>query len=144
MSVPSRLRSVRDRKECATSHIVLGIVFAVQFWSSTRLAAALRSASTISFTRQSKVMRRFQPRTRSAFAGLPNNKLMTMISEININEVVSWTHSTSAGRKYLGSTLTTAFPVFTSMACSSSPLPSHLVLYQRIQKVLVERSNKQG
>lgn len=36
------------------------------------------------------------------------------------------THSTSAGRKYCGSTLTTTLPVLTSVACSSTPEPDHL------------------
>jgi len=37
------------------------------------------------------------------------------------------TYSTSAGRKYLGSILTTVFPVFLSIACSCSALPDHLM-----------------
>ena len=47
-------------------------------------------------------------------------------------------YSTSAGRKYWGSTLTMTFPVFTSTPCSLTPLPLHLRQHnQREGKVAV-------
>ena len=52
-----------------------------QFWSSTRLAAAFRSAATISLTRELKSTRRFQPKRRSALAGFPSKRLRTFVSQ---------------------------------------------------------------
>ena len=40
------------------------------------------------------------------------------------------TYSTSAGRKYRGSTFTTTLPVLVSTASSSTPSPRHLLMSQ--------------
>lgn len=105
-----------------------------QFWSSTRDPEALRSASTISFTRESKSTWRFQPSIRSALAGLPRRRLagnkenrVSSDSGGGARQIRGCTYSTSAGRKYLGSTFTTTLPVFASVPSSSTPEPRHLV-----------------
>lgn len=95
----------------------------------------MRSAATISFTKSSNATLRFHPRTLSALAGLPSKSLKDSIGHHVCNRIILvCTYSTSAGRKYLGSTLTTVLPDFLSIACSCSPLPNHLMWYSEIRE----------
>lgn len=66
------------------------------------------------------------------------------VSEIFSIESVKNTHSTSAGRKYLGSTLTTVLPDFLSMACSCSPWPDHLHETEKIREIRKETVKKKS
>ena len=85
-----------------------------QFWSSTRLLDALRSSETISWTSASNATLRFQPSSFSAFAGSPRSRLKAHYVSGACRGCADVTYSTSAGRKYCGSTLTNTLPDFSS------------------------------
>ena len=99
-----------DSKICWVAGFSFGAwIFNPSFLIIISFLAIDKSSSIISLTNSSKEVDAFQPNSFDALEGSPSSV------------------STSHGRKYLGSILTTTFPLSALIPTSSKPLPSHKI-----------------